>query len=107
MKGYRYKGEFQINVGNKSSVTGQINDDWVKFSDAYFNIDPVSGREQVTLQAVQSRMTSRVSCHYVAGILPTMRVKIGTWIYNILEVIDENMRHRKLILSVSGPTNET
>lgn len=53
------------------------------------DIAPLSGRELIAAQAVQSRVTTRIKMRYRPGILAAMRVIHRATIYNIGAVVPD------------------
>jgi SPP1 family predicted phage head-tail adaptor len=66
-------------------------------------VAPMSGRELLAAEAVQSSLTHSVSIRYFAGLKPSMRIKYGDRLFDIQSVIDEDERHRTMtLLCVEG-----
>ena len=74
---------------------------WLPFTTAWADIQPLSGREMIAAQAVQSEITSKVIMRYIPGVLPSMRVVFEGRYYDIQSVIDWGMRHQELNLMCS------
>lgn len=79
---------------------------WTDYISCWADIQPASGRELVAAQAQQYEISHTVLIRYRTGIVPTMRVVYQGTVYNILAIIDPDMRHESLMLSCSeGLTN--
>ena len=52
-------------------------------------LSPLSGRELIAAQAVQSLVTCRIRMRYRAGITARMRARQGNFVYNILAVVPD------------------
>lgn len=70
---------------------------------AKFKITPLSGREYVQAQQVQSNVTHELKCPYFAGANSSMRLTAGevaatpTRIFNVESVVNENEANRFLV----------
>jgi len=62
------------------------------------SIEPVSGREYFAEQSTQADVTHRVYTRYVSGVVPKMRVKYGSRVFDILSVINTRERNVELQL---------
>lgn len=72
---------------------------WTVFADNVgAEIVPLSGREFVSAQAVQAGVTTRITVRYKSGVLPNMRVKHGSDVYNIKAVLPDPTLRRHLTL---------
>ncbi|MEN9903699.1 MAG: hypothetical protein RLZZ555_264 [Pseudomonadota bacterium] len=68
------------------------------------DIVPLSGREFVAAQSVQSQVTTRITIRHLAGIKPAMRLRHGSDVYNIEAVLPDPSLRRHLTLMCSiGP----
>jgi len=68
----------------------------------WFDIRPLSGREFVRGQQVQSNVTHELKCPYFAGANTGMRLtnEAGTRIFNVESVVNENEANRFLVWRV-------
>lgn len=62
------------------------------------SIEPLRGRELFAAQEHHSEVTTRIRVRYRAGVEPTMRVVFGSTVYEVLAVLDKEMRHVELEL---------
>ena len=60
------------------------------------SIEPLSGRELITAQAVQSDVTHRLRMRYVAGVQTKHRILFGSRVFDIRAVRDVNERNIEL-----------
>ena len=60
------------------------------------SIEPLSGRELINAQAIQSDVTHRVRMRYVAGVETKHRVAFGTRVFDIRAVRNVNERNIEL-----------
>lgn len=85
---------------------GEIIEGWITIGTFAASVEPINGREYFAAQAIQSEVTTRIRMRYEAGILPSDRITHGSAIYDLLSVINPEMRNRELILMCkSGATN--
>ncbi len=77
---------------------GSVIETWSTFANAQASIEPISGREYFAAQTTQADVTHRSYMRYIPGIVPKMRVKYGSRIFDILSVINVNERNRELQL---------
>ncbi|QWE17311.1 phage head closure protein [Polynucleobacter sp. AP-Nino-20-G2] len=76
---------------------------WVDVETVWGAVEPVSGRESISADAMQSSVTYQVVMRYRPGITAKMRIKYDNRFFDIQDVIDENERHRMLtLLCVEG-----
>lgn len=61
-------------------------------------IEPLSGREFIATQAVQSNVTPSIRLRYLARISTADRITHGGTVYNVLSIIDKGKRHIELEL---------
>jgi SPP1 family predicted phage head-tail adaptor len=79
---------------------------WSTFAVIWAGIEPLTGRELLAAQEVQSEVTHQVQIRYLAGINTKMRVNYSGRYFNIHAVIDENERHRQMTLLTSEGLND-
>jgi SPP1 family predicted phage head-tail adaptor len=92
----------QIRSTTKDSY-GQPLTEWSDIATVWGEVAPMSGRELLAAEAVQSSLTHSVSIRYFAGLKPSMRIKYGDRLFDIQSVIDEDERHRTMtLLCVEG-----
>ena len=80
-------------------TTGEAMETWVDFARVRAAIEPLAGRELFLAQQVNATLSHRVTLRYLAGVLPTMRVRYGTRVLLIAAPpINKNERNRELEL---------
>lgn len=67
----------------KDPRTGAVEYTWAPvFSDVPAAVEPLSGREYIAAQQLQSEVTVRVTMRWRAGLDPKQRIRHGLKIYN-------------------------
>jgi len=81
---------------------------WTAFaSGVRASIEPLSAKEFVAQDATLGQVVARIVIRYIAGVLPTMRIKHGSDIYNIQGVLPDRVSGRQyLTMPVSRGTNQ-
>lgn len=80
---------------------------WNEFATVWASIEPLSAREFLNNNQVVAPAEARVTIRWMDGIDPTMRIRYGDRIYNIMGVLEDNKTGRDWItLPVSRGTNE-
>ena len=85
---------------------GQPLNSWTDVTTVCAAIEPMSGRELLAAQAVNSEVSHNVTIRYIPGITAAMRLNYGGRLFNIHSVLDENERHRMLTLQCSEGMND-
>ncbi len=84
---------------------GQQLDQWDDVARVWADIEPLNGRELLAAAAVQAETTHTVTMRYRPGITPQLRINYNGRLFNILNVLDDNERHRTLTLLCSEGLN--
>lgn len=84
---------------------GESNEEWGTFGTVWAAFEPLQGNELFRAQAINSEIKARVTIRYLAGVEPDMRIVFEGKYYNILSVIDRDMRHVEMQLMVSEGLN--
>lgn len=71
---------------------------WVKVADLWAKIEPLSVREVFSKHQAEGRITHRITIRYRKDVLPEMRLKKGSRLYEIIGVMNELERNRWLQL---------
>lgn len=80
---------------------------WTPVAQVYAEIAPLSAREFIASQAIQSAVTTRITIRYRAGVLASMRLVHGDTIYNIAGVLPDPKSGREyLTLACSEGVND-
>jgi len=90
----RHRITFQINqYQGQDPITGEEQRDWQDVYTCQAAIEPLSARDFIAAQAVQSRVTARITIRHKAGIDAAMRIvqrgKNGTTIWHIAGVLPD------------------
>jgi SPP1 family predicted phage head-tail adaptor len=85
-------------VAEAQDSDGSIIETWSSFAAVQASIGPISGREYFAAQSMQADVTHRISLRFIAGVIPKMRAKYGSRIFDILSVINVDERNRELQL---------
>lgn len=96
----RHRVVIESRTGTQDSV-GQPIDDWSVFAELWAAVEPLTGRELFSAQQVNAETTTRVRMRYREGLDTSMRIVHHGINYNILNIIDPEMRHIELQLLCS------
>lgn len=77
---------------------GEPADTWTDVDTVWASVEPLSGREFLDARQMQADVTTRVTIRYLAGVIPSMRVKYGTRTLDILGVVNREERDRTMEL---------
>ena len=91
----------RITIQENQSVKdaeGIVQDNWSVIATVWAAIKPLSGRELLAAQAVQSETTGTIDLRYRVGIKPSQRVIFGERAFEILAVLNIEERNRELRL---------
>ncbi len=58
--------------------------EWTEFATVRGEVDPLRGREFFASRQVQAEQTHRISFRYIKGVKPTMRIRWGERIFEIV-----------------------
>jgi SPP1 family predicted phage head-tail adaptor len=85
-------------VTETRDTDGSAIETWSTYATVQASIEPISGREYFAAQSTQADLTHRIVMRYLSGIIPKMRVKYRSRIFDILSVINVEERNRELQL---------
>ena len=85
----------QVNEVNDYGASTQS---WKRVATVWADVRPLSGREYVSAQQVQSEVTTQIWLRHIEGIKPTMKVKFGKREFEILSVLNTQERDVSLQL---------
>lgn len=71
---------------------------WLTVGTFAASIEPLTGREYLAAFAIQSEVTTRLRLRFVAGILPSDRATYRGITYDVLSIINREMRNVELEL---------
>jgi SPP1 family predicted phage head-tail adaptor len=101
----RHRVDFEELTTEQDSETGAVSEVWMPIlTDVPADIIPLSGREFIAAQSIQSGITARIVCRYpLPGVKPSGRIKHGDDIYNIKVILpDRTLRRHLSIMCESG-----
>lgn len=75
---------------------GGASESWVAVAVLWASVEPVGGDEDIVADVIDGNVTHEVWLRYRDGVVPAMRVTMGTRVFEILRVIDVDERHRWL-----------
>lgn len=82
----RHKVTIQQRVSTQDSA-GDIVSEWVDWARVWAAVEPMSAREFLTAQTLESKVTTRITVRYRAGLDATMRILHRGKIFNIQGVL--------------------
>lgn len=71
---------------------------WADLATVWASIEPMAGKESYSWGKLLGESTLVVRMRYRSGIVPKMRLKYGTRLFDITSVIDEHEARRWLVL---------
>jgi SPP1 family predicted phage head-tail adaptor len=74
--------------GSVSSY-GEPVDTWTTFATVFGELRSVSGREYMQSERIQGDVSHMITIRHLTGLLPKMRAKIGTRIFEIIAVLPD------------------
>lgn len=77
---------------------GQAIETWTTYATLWANVEPLRGRELFAAQAANSEATIKITMRYYSGVKAKWRVKHGTAVYEIMEMINPGMRDEAMQL---------
>lgn len=90
----------------QDSESGAVSEAWAEFASVHAEIVPLSGREFVSASAIQAGVTHRITIRWRDGVLPSMRVRHGSQIYNIKAVLPDPTLRRHITLMCETGVND-
>lgn len=85
----RHLVTLQSSVKVQNPTTGSITESWESAGEVYASIAPLSAREFIAAQAVQSKVSTRITIRYRSGVTATMRVVYAERTYRIEGVLPD------------------
>lgn len=81
--------------------------EWVEFAKRWAAVEPLSAREFIAAQQVQSAVTTRITMRTLPGLLPSMRIIHGNAVYNIAGILpDKNSGGEYITIPCSAGVND-
>ena len=84
----------QRNVPTQDPKTGAMLDHWIDFVQVWAAVEPVSVRDFMAANAVQSAVSHRVSIRHLQGVKAGMRVLHDAAVYRVLGVLPDKVSGR-------------
>lgn len=78
---------------------GDTDRTWIRFADAWASIEPLTAREQIVAMQTEASVTHLVTIRFLSGMLPTMRIRWGTRLFNILPPLNTDERRKEVTLT--------
>ena len=69
---------------------------WLAVAEVWAAITPRSGGEHVVGESIEGRATHAIDMRYRMGVSPSMRLRFGARLFEILAVVDVGERRRRL-----------
>lgn len=103
----RHKVQVQSLVVGSPQYTpsGKPNSEWTDLFQTWASIEPLRGNELFRAQEFAAETEVRIRIRYRSDITTDMRIVYEGKYYNILAIIDEQLRHRELELMCSQGLN--
>lgn len=79
------------------NADGERTESWIHFSYCWANIEPLSAREFMTAQQIQSKISARITIRKQTGLTADMRVRYGTDYYNIEGILPDPVSGKEYI----------
>jgi SPP1 family predicted phage head-tail adaptor len=83
-------------LGRVTDDGGGFTETWVTVATLSADLSPIGGEERVESDRLAGTITHEVVLRYRAGVVPAMRFRMDTRIFEILAVIDVDERRRWL-----------
>jgi SPP1 family predicted phage head-tail adaptor len=103
----RHRVTIQKPSRRQDPVTGASISGWVDVAKVWASIEPLSARDFIAAQGVQSEVTARIVMRYRDDVRASMRILHRNRIYNISGVLpDQDSGREYLTLPVSEGVND-
>lgn len=103
----RHRVELQKKIVAQAAGSGAEQVVWEKVADLWAKVEPISARDFIQGQAVQSQISTRIIIRYRNDVDPTMRILHRGKVYNIRGVLADNQSGLEwLTLPCSTGTND-
>lgn len=85
----RHRVSLQRNDFTQDPVTGAIKDGWTEYAKVWASVEPLSARDLIAAQGVQSKVTARMVIRYRADIDPAHRIVHRGTVYRIEGILPD------------------
>ena len=75
------------------AANGSVIKTWADLAQVWASIEPISGREAVMAQQLQSAVSLKATIRYGTGVTVRDRLMNGSLVYDITRVADSGTRH--------------
>lgn len=90
----RWRLEVQANTPT-TTAKGEHVQGWSTVVTRWASIVPAAGQFFTASEQVRSKVSHKIVMRYYDGLTPKHRLKLGSRVFNILSVLDENELHTK------------
>jgi SPP1 family predicted phage head-tail adaptor len=101
---YRHRLSYQISEVSGTRPNGQEIREWHTLFATWAEIKPLNGREVHAAGQTHATLTHRITLRYRPSITPEGRFVTGSRVFNVVSVVDEDERHRTLIVTAVEQT---
>lgn len=94
----------QLTGGAADGMGGRTGDTWQPVATIWGQVDPLSGKEYLKAAQMIADASHEITIRYRTGVVPKMRIQrtdAGTQVYEILAVLNPEMRNKQLTLICS------
>ena len=98
---FRYRVEIQENQGTQDEYANDT-ENWQTIHTVWADIEPVSGREYFSIGQNTSEVTVKIYVRYLSDLTAKMRVKYGSHIYGIEDVLGDKRTGFMTIMAKEG-----
>lgn len=86
----RHKVLIEEFIEYKNSA-GEREQTWITFKETWASVEPLSAREFIAAQQMQSKVTARITMRYTPGINAAMRIVYRGQIFNIEGILSDKI----------------
>lgn len=104
----RHRVSLQRNEFEQDPVTGELVEGWTEYGKAWASVEPLSARDLIAAQGVQSKVTARMVIRYRTDIDPAHRIVHRGKVYRIEGILpdkDSGLEYLTILVS-AGTTVE-
>jgi SPP1 family predicted phage head-tail adaptor len=101
----RHQVTIQSITSTPDAYGGSV-DSWIDVATVWASVEPLQGRELVAAQSVSAETTTKITMRYRSDITAAHRITFEGKFYNLLSLIDPELKHRELIIMASEGLNE-
>ncbi len=87
--------EERVTIQNEE--TGAISTEWGGFAEVWAKVEPLSAREFMSAQAMQSQISTRITIRYISGLKTSMRIVHGEQVYDIKGILSDAVSGREYL----------